>query len=233
MIYDPVYLIVVIVFAVVGLLVQFRLRRVFGEYGKIPLLSRLSGREIAEKMLRDHGISDVKIVSVEGQLSDHYNPMDKTVNLSREVYEGRSISAAAVAAHECGHAVQHAQSYAPLKMRSSLVPFVNFASTAMNFIYIGMIFLAASYQLYNQALIVIIVAQAVIALFALITLPVEIDASRRALAWLNGTGLSYGDEQQKAQIALRWAAMTYVVAALASIAQLLYFIMRFMGRREN
>ena len=232
MFYDPIYMAIVIFFMLIGLLVQFRLKNVFSSYSRVPLLSRLTGKQVAEKMLRDNGIYDVKVQSVPGRLTDHYNPADKTVNLSPEVYEGDSVASAAIAAHECGHAVQHAQSYAMLNFRSTLVPLVNFASRTMNFVYLAMIFLAFSYHMVNQALIIIIVAQSFITLFTLVTLPVEFDASRRALAWLNGSGLTYGEEQQKAQTALRWAAMTYLVAAMASVAQLLYFIMRFSGRRD-
>ena len=230
--FHPGYLALLIVFMVIGLLVQFKLKSVFSTFSKIPLRSGYSGKEIAEKMLRESGIFDVQVISTKGRLTDHYNPQDRTVNLSEEVYEGRSITAAAIAAHECGHAVQHAEHYSPLKLRSSLVPVVNFASTAMNFIYIGMFVLAFSYQLYNQALLVIIIAQAFITLFALITLPVELDASKRALAWINAAGITYGEEQEKAETGLRWAAMTYFVAALAAVAQLLFFIMQYSNRRE-
>lgn len=232
MFFDPVYLALLIVFMVIGLLVQFRLKSVFNAYSHIPLRSGQSGREIAEKMLRENGIYDVRVISTEGRLTDHYNPADKTVNLSADVYEGRSITAAAIAAHECGHAVQHAENYAPLKMRSALVPVVNVASMAMNFIYIAMFILAFSYHLYNQALLVIIIAQAFITLFALITLPVELDASKRALAWVNASGIARGEEHEKAATGLRWAAMTYFVAALAAVAQLVFFIMQYNNRRE-
>ncbi len=230
--FHPGYLALLIVFMVIGLLVQFRLKSVFSTFSKIPLRSGYSGKEIAEKMLRESGIFDVKVISTEGRLTDHYNPKDRTVNLSEDVYEGRSITSAAIAAHECGHAVQHAEHYSPLKLRSSLVPVVNFASTAMNFIYIGMFVLAFSYQLYNQALLVIIIAQAFIALFALVTLPVELDASKRALAWISAAGITHGEEQEKAEKGLRWAAMTYFVAALAAVAQLLFFIMQYSGRKD-
>lgn len=232
MFFNPVYLALLIVFMVIGLLVQFRLKSVFSNFSKIPLRSGLSGMEIAEKMLRENGIYDVRVISTEGRLSDHYNPAERTVNLSADVYEGRSITAAAIAAHECGHAVQHAENYAPLKLRSSLVPVVNLASRAMNIIYIGMFILAFSYQMYNQALLVIIIAQAFITLFALITLPVELDASRRALAWVNSSGVARGEEHEKAEIGLRWAAMTYFVAALAAVAQLVFFIMQYSNRRD-
>lgn len=230
--FHPGYLALLIIFMVIGLLVQFRLKSVFGAFSKIPLRSGHSGKEIAEKMLRESGIYDVRVISTEGRLTDHYNPAEKTVNLSADVYEGRSITAAAIASHECGHALQHAENYAPLKLRSSLVPVVNFASTAMNFIYIGMFILAFSYQLYNQALLVIIIAQAFITLFALITLPVELDASKRALAWVNAAGITRGEEHTKAETGLRWAAMTYFVAALAAVAQLVFFIMQYSNRRD-
>ncbi len=232
MIFDPILLVITIVFMVIGLVVSARLKSVFSEYSKEPLSSGLSGKEVAEKMLRDHGIFDVKVISVEGQLTDHYNPLTKTVNLSNDVYNGRNIAAAAVAAHECGHAVQHAAAYAPLKMRSALVPVVNFSSRMMNFVFIGMIFFAASYHLYNQALLLYIVLQAAITLFTVITLPVEYDASRRALAWLDQVHLTRGEEYGKAKTALGWAASTYLVAALASIATLLYYIMRYTGSRD-
>lgn len=230
--FDPLYVIILVFFMVLGMIVSGRLKSVFAEYSRIPLSFRLSGREIAEKMLRDNGIFDVKVISVEGQLTDHYNPIDKTVNLSHDVYNGRNIAAAAVAAHECGHAIQHATAYAWLNLRSTLVPIVNFSNRMMNFIFIAMFIFGAVTALYNQALLIIIVLQAAITLFSLVTLPVEIDASQRALAWLNASRLTAGEEQQRATTALKWAAGTYVVAALASVATLLYFIMQYMGRRD-
>lgn len=187
----------------------------------------MSGKEIAERMLNDHGIYDVSVVSVGGTLTDHYNPSNKTVNLSPEVYSGRSVAAAAVAAHEVGHAVQHAEAYAPLTMRSKLVPIVNFGTKMMNFVFLGMLFLAYSYSLYNQALLVIIIGQALITLFTFITLPVEFDASRRALVWLDGAQVTDAEEYDKASIALKWAASTYVVAAIGAITTLLYYVMRY------
>jgi hypothetical protein len=232
MFFNPVYLLLIIIFMVIGLAVQARLKNVFNTFGRIPLRSGLTGREVAEKMLRENGIYDVRVISTEGRLSDHYNPNDKTVNLSADVYEGNSITSAAIAAHECGHAVQHAANYSPLKLRTALVPIVNFASKAMNIIYIAMFILAFSYHLFNQALLAIIIAQAFVTLFALVTLPVEIDASKRALAWLNNTGMARGEEHEKAEIALRWAAMTYFVAAMAAVAQLVYFIMQYNNRRN-
>jgi len=230
--FDPLYLVMIIFFMVVGMIVSGRLKSVFKKYSQVLLSSGLSGKEVAEKMLRDNNIFDVKVISVEGQLTDHYNPLDKTVNLSHDVYHGQSISAAAVAAHECGHAVQHATAYAWLNLRSTLVPVVNFSNRMMNYIFIAMFLFGAVFHLYNQALLVIIVLQAAITLFSLVTLPVEIDASQRALVWLNTSRITKGEEQQQATTALKWAAGTYVVAALASVATLLYFIMQYMGRRD-
>jgi len=232
MMFDPILLVITIVFMVIGMIVSGRLKSVFAEYSKERLSSGLSGKEVAEKMLRDNGIFDVKVISVEGKLTDHYNPMDKTVNLSTDVHNGVNIAAAAVAAHECGHAVQHAAAYAPLKMRSTLVPIVNFSNKLMNFVIIGMMIFAFTAHLYNQALLVIIVLQSAITLFTLITLPVEYDASRRALAWLDQVHLTSGDEYGKAKTALSWAASTYLVAALASIATLMYYVMRYTGSRD-
>lgn len=234
MLFDPILLILTIVFMVIGMAVSARLKNRFALYSEMPNPFRTSGKEIAERMLRDHGISDVKVISVEGQLTDHYNPKEKTVNLSADVYEGRNVSAAAVASHEVGHAVQHAQAYTWLGLRSKLVPVVNISSTLMNFVLIAMAFFAFTLHLYNQALIVVIVLQAAITLFSLVTLPVEFDASKRALAWLEQTGMMRGGrEHDAAKDALKWAASTYVVAALASLATLFYFIMRFMGSRRE
>ncbi len=230
--FDPVLLGLVIVFAIIGFLVSRRLKSVFEEYSKMPLSSGMTGAQVAEKMLRDNNIYDVKIESVPGKLTDHYNPANKTVNLSPEVYSGRSVSAAAVAAHECGHAVQHAVEYPWLQMRSQLVPIVNFSSRALNFVYIAMIFLAFFSGLYAQMLLLIIIFQTAITLFSVITLPVEMDASNRALAWLNQSGLTRGAEHEGAKTALNWAGRTYIVAALASLTTLLYYIMRYMGSRD-
>lgn len=232
MYFDPILLILAVIFGIAGFVASSRLKSVFEKYSKVPLRTGMTGKEIAEKMLNDNNIYDVKVVSVPGKLTDHYNPMDKTVNLSPEVYNGRSISAAAVSAHECGHAVQHAQAYAPLQLRSKLVPVVNMSNKVLNFVYIGMILLAFSYQIYNQALIIIIACQAFITLFSVITLPVEFDASQRALIWINGAGVTDRDGEHKAAIALKWAASTYVVAALASIATLLYYILRYTSNRD-
>ncbi|MFH1004462.1 MAG: zinc metallopeptidase [Bacteroidota bacterium] len=231
--FDPILMVITLVFMGIGLLVSNRLKQKFTKYSQKNLSSGLSGKDVAEKMLRDNGIMDVKITSVEGKLTDHYNPLTKTINLSHDVYEGRNVASAAVAAHECGHAVQHAFAYSWLQMRSALVPVVNISAKAMNFIFIASIFLAFSYQLFNQMLVLIIICQGMVTVFSLITLPVEIDASKRALVWLNTSNITRGTEHEQAKDALNWAAKTYLVAALASLANLLYFIMLLMGRRRD
>lgn len=213
-----------IVIAVVSFIVQWRFKSKFKQYAEMPLLSGLTGQEVAERMLRDSGIYDVKVISVDGQLTDHYNPETKTVNLSPDVFYSRSVAAAAVAAHECGHAVQHAASYSWLSLRSSLVPVTNVASTIVQFtLFIGVMLLAFAH---NPLVLAIGVAGlAIVTLFAFITLPVEFDASNRALAWLNNnyTVMQTREEHEQAKDALWWAAMTYVVAALGSLATLLYY----------
>jgi Zn-dependent membrane protease YugP len=205
------------------------LKSKFNKYSKIPLDNGMSGREVAERMLRDNGITDVRIGSVEGQLTDHYNPADKTINLSPEVYNGRSISSAAVAAHETGHAVQHAKAYAWLGFRSKLVPTVSFASKWVQWILLAGILMVRTFP---ALLLVGIVLFALTTVFSFITLPVEIDASRRALAWLSNAGITSYQNHDKAQDALKWAAYTYVIAALGSLATLLYYIMIFTGSRR-
>ena len=214
---------------VMSMIVSMTLKSKFNKYSKIPLDNGMSGREVAEKMLRDNGITDVKIGSVEGQLTDHYNPADKTINLSREVYEGRSISSAAVAAHETGHAVQHARAYAWLGFRSSLVPVVSFTSKWVTWVLLAGVLLIRTFP---SLLLVGIILFAFTTLFSFITLPVEIDASRRALAWLSNSGITSYQNHDKAQDALKWAAYTYVIAALGSLATLLYYIMIFTGSRR-
>lgn len=215
-------------FALIGMLVKGQLIRRFKEYSKLPISSGLTGREVAEKMLRDNNIADVRIVEAKGFLSDHYNPLDKTVALSPEVYHQNSIAAAAVAAHECGHAVQHATAYTWLKMRSALVPVVQFSSSIMQWVIMaGLIFVIS----FPELLLVGIILYATTTLLSLITLPVEFDASNRALVWLNGSNIVSSPQHEKAANALKWAASTYVVAALASIASLLYLIMIYLGRR--
>ena len=209
--------------------IGYKLKKKFREYSEIGIGQNLSGKEIAEKMLRDHGIYDVQVVSVEGELTDHYNPLNKTVNLSPDVYYGRNISAAAVAAHECGHAVQHATAYAFLQMRSKLVPIVSFSSNWLQWVLLGGVLLIG---VFPYLLLFGIFMFALTTLFSFITLPVEIDASSRALAWLGNSRLATDDQYYKAKDALKWAARTYVVAALSSLAMLLYYVMIFLGRRN-
>lgn len=221
---------IIILVMLVSWLVSFRLKSKFNEYSQVPLSSGLTGRQVAEKMLHDHGIYDVKIISVEGFLTDHYNPIDKTVNLSPEVYHGTSVAAAAVAAHECGHAVQHAQAYVWLGMRSKLVPVVSVASRWMQWILLAGVLLL---NVFPWLLLFGILLFASTTLFAFITLPVEFDASARALAWLNHTHLTRGSQHEQAKDALKWAALTYVVAAIGSLATLLYYINIFLGRRND
>jgi Zn-dependent membrane protease YugP len=221
--------VIFIVFMVLSWLVSATLKSKFSKYSKIPLDNGMSGKEIAEKMLHENGIYDVRIESVQGQLTDHYNPADKTVNLSPEVYSGRSISSAAVAAHECGHAVQHAKAYAWLGFRSSLVPAVSFVSKWVQWILLAGILMIKTFP---ALLLVGIGLFAITTLFSFITLPVEIDASRRALAWMSNSGVTSYQNHDKAQDALKWAAYTYVIAALGSLATLLYYISIFSGSRR-
>ena len=223
---------IIIFFMIVGAFVSNRLKNKF-KISSVPLENGMTGKEIAEKMLLDYGINDVKVVSVPGKLTDHYNPQDKTINLSPDVYNKNSIAAAAVSAHECGHAVQHATAYAWLQMRSALVPAVAFSSKMLNFIFI-MMFLGAGFLGWfglNTALLTIIIFQAAITLFTLVTLPVEFDASNRALVWLKKSNITNESNHVMAQDALKWAAGTYVVAALASLTQLFYYIMLYMKNR--
>lgn len=217
------------VFVLISYLVSNRLKSKFKKYSKIPLRSGLTGREVAEKMLADNGIYNVKVISTPGKLSDHYNPLDRTVNLSREVYSGRSIAAAAVAAHECGHAVQHAKAYSFLKMRSTLVPIVSISSKYMQWILlIGIL----TVENVPGILFAGIIMFATTTLFSFITLPVEFNATKRALVWLDRTGLTSGQEHTYARDALKWAATTYVVAAIGSLATLLYYVWIFLARRS-
>lgn len=227
----PSIMLVSILFIGLSLVVSMILRGKFKTYGKIPLSNGLTGRQVAEKMLKENGIYDVQVTSVQGFLSDHYNPVNKTVNLSPEVYNSSSIAAAAVAAHECGHAVQHAQAYAWLTMRSKLVPAVQFSSGIINIaLLVGVALALAGMPIF---LLIAIGLLAVTVVFSLITLPVEFDASRRALAWLNGTNVANSAEYPKAKDALNWAAMTYVVAALAAVVNLLQYIMLFLNSRDR
>jgi uncharacterized protein len=227
----PGIMLVSFLFIGISLIVSMILKGKFSKYSKIPLANGMSGKQIAEKMLRENGIYDVKVTASQGFLSDHYNPANKTVNLSPEVYEGTSISAAAVAAHECGHAVQHANSYSWLTMRSRLVPVVQLTSNIVNIVLIIGVIMAASGN--TTLLLVGIAMMAVTVLFTLITLPVEFDASKRALAWLETTNVTNTSEYPKAKDALKWAATTYVVAALAAVVTLVQYIMVFLGSRDR
>jgi len=220
-------------FMLLGMFVQFRLKSKFAQYSKMPASSGLTGREVAEKMLRDNGIYNVQVVSVDGFLSDHYDPIKRTVNLSPDVYNGNHISAAAVAAHECGHAVQHATAYNMLMLRSRLVPAVQISSTLSQWVIIAGLGILGFGGGSTTVLLIGIILFAVSTLFSLITLPVEFDASARALKWLNGANITTSNEQQDAKDALKWAAMTYVVAALASIAMLVQYILIFMARSQD
>ncbi|MEO6667832.1 MAG: zinc metallopeptidase [Ferruginibacter sp.] len=222
-----------VIFMLIGMAVQFKLKSRFSEYSKIPTGSGLSGREVAQKMLKDNGIYDVQVTSVQGSLTDHYNPVNKTVNLSADVYEGRSIASAAIAAHECGHAVQHATAYSMLTLRSKLVPAVQISTNLSQWIIIiGLGFMG--FGTGNPTILLIgIVLFAVTTIFTLITLPVEFDASARALAWLESSRIANATEKEKAKDALKWAALTYVVAALASLATLVQYILIYQQRSRD
>lgn len=216
----------------IGWMVSSRLKSKFKEYSQVHLTKDLTGAEIARLMLADNKINDVQVTCVEGQLTDHYDPTTKTVNLSQEVFHGRNAAATAVASHECGHAVQHATAYAMLQLRSTLVPVQNISAKVLNFMMMAMIFgsiFASSILPMKTALLVIIVCYAAFALFALVTLPVEFDASRRALAWVKTRNIVTTGEYDMAQDALKWAAMTYVVAAIGAVTTLAYYVMMYLG----
>jgi hypothetical protein len=217
------------IFMLLSWLISAQLKSKFKKYSKVPINYNLTGKEVAEKMLRENGILDVTVVSTPGQLSDHYNPVNKTVNLSPEVYNSSNVAAAAVAAHECGHAVQHATAYSFLQLRSSLVPVVSFSSKWVQWILLGGILMINTFP---SLLLIGIILFGITTIFSFITLPVEIDASRRAVIWLNTTGITNAQTHDNAVDALKWAAYTYVVAALGSLATLLYYIMIFTGRRS-
>lgn len=227
----PSIMFVSLLFIGISMLVSYILKRRFAAFSKIPLSARLTGKEVAEKMLRENGIYDVKVVSVTGFLSDHYNPMNRTINLSPEVYNNYSVAAAAIAAHETGHAVQHATAYSWLTLRSKLVPAVQFSSTLVNWILLIGVIMASSGN--STLLLVGIGLFALTVLFSLVTLPVEFDASRRALGWLQTTNVTTASEYPKAKNALTWAAMTYVVAALAAVVTLVQYILIYMGGRDR
>ena len=223
------YLILIGVSSLASWFVGHMLKKRFDEYSQIPVSP--SGAEVARQMLRDAGINDVEIISTPGQLTDHYNPADRTVNLSESVYAQRNVAAAAVAAHECGHAIQHAKAYAPLQMRSALVPMVSLASRFTQILLIaGMVMMALSGS--TLVMWIAVATMAAATLFSVVTLPVEFDASRRALAWIEGSGIGQQMEHDRAKNALFWAAMTYVVAALAAIGQLAYYVMMLLNRRD-
>jgi hypothetical protein len=228
----PISIIVIsLLFMALGMIVQSTLKRKFKTYSQVPTSSGLSGKEIAEKMLSDNGIHDVSVVSVQGFLSDHYDPSKKTVNLSPDVYAGKNVSAAAVAAHECGHAVQHAQAYSMLKLRSALVPLVQISSNLAQWVILIGLGLFTVGGGNSTVLLIGIILFATSTLFSIITLPVELDASARALKWLDSSHITLGKEHDNAKDALKWAALTYIVAALASIAMLLQYIMIYNDRR--
>jgi Zn-dependent membrane protease YugP len=222
--------IIFIGFMILSWIVSLQMKSRFKKYSKIPLANGMTGRDVVEKMLRDHGITNVKVGSVEGQLTDHYNPIERTINLSKEVYNGSNIAAAAVAAHECGHAVQHANAYAWLGFRSKLVPTVSFASKYVQWILLAGILLV---QRFPGILIFGVGLFALTTIFSIITLPVEVNASKRALVWLRNSGITTYETHEKAEDALRWAAYTYFIAALGSIATLMYYVMILVGARNN
>lgn len=223
-----IFLVVLLPLMLIGMLIQNRLRSKFKEFSQVAPSSGLSGAQIAEKMLHDNGIYDVQVVSVPGQLSDHYNPLTKTVNLSEDVFHGRSVAAAAIAAHECGHAVQHHTAYAWLTLRSKLVPVVQFSSNKVQWILLGGVLMLNTFP---QLLLIGIALFALTTLFSFITLPVEFDASNRAIAWINKSNVMTNVDHSKVKNLLGWAASTYVVAAVSSLATLLYYVMIFNNRR--
>ncbi|MCL2072936.1 MAG: zinc metallopeptidase [Marinilabiliaceae bacterium] len=228
-------LIIFIVFALLSWIVSAQLKRRFKKYSSISIGGDMSGAEVAQQMLNDNGIFDVQVLSSSGHLSDHYNPANKSVNLSGDVYNGRNVSAAAVSAHECGHAIQHAKGYAPLKIRSTLVPLQNVSAKVLNVIFIAMFAGAIALPSlipFDIALIIIIICYSIFTLFSIITLPVELNASRRALLWLTNSGITTQHNHKQAKDALKWAAYTYLIATLSSLATLIYYIFLFVNRRN-
>ena len=224
------YFVLTLLMMFLSLAIQQKLKSKFNHYKKLHLGNRLSGREVAERMLQDHGIADVQIVQVDGELTDHYNPINKTVNLSKEVYYGENAAAAAVAAHECGHAVQHATAYSMLQLRSKLVPLQNVSATILNVVIFGAAFVGFGFGGSAQWIMGIVLAcYAVITVFSMVTLPVEFDASKRALVWMKQNNMVSAAELEGAQDSLKWAAMTYVAAAAGALVNLLYFLLQFIG----
>jgi uncharacterized protein len=230
--FDIGYLIIMGVFTVIGMLISGRLKSKFTHYSQIPVRSGRSGYQIANDMLSHYGIRDVQVVEGQGFLSDHYNPQSKIIALSPDVYHGRSISAAAVAAHECGHAVQHAEAYSMLTLRSRLVPVVQFSSNIQQFLFMGAMMGIGS-SMGGTLMLIVVATFGITALFSLVTLPVEFDASNRALAWLDNSGQMQGTEYEGAKDALWWAAMTYVTQALSALIMFLYFLLRMVGSSED
>jgi Zn-dependent membrane protease YugP len=224
-------MVISVVFLIIGMILSNVLKSKFNKYAQVPMTNGMSGQEVAAAMLQHYGLNNVRITQVEGQLTDHYNPQDRTVNLSYDVYHGRHVSAAAVASHECGHAVQHATAYSMLQFRSTMVPIVNIAAGMQQYLFM---FGIAGFALMKNPIVLIIalVAFGITTLFSLVTLPVEFDASRRALAWLDNTGVARGAQYDGAKDALTWAAMTYVSAALAALVQLLYLLWSVFGSRD-
>ena len=228
------YWVLIIGIAAVSWLVQWNLKRKFEKYSKIPLGNGMSGKDVAELMLRENGISDVRVLSTSGMLTDHYNPANKTINLSEGVYASNSVAAAAVAAHETGHALQHAQAYAPLKLRSTLVPAVNFSNQWVSWLLLGgMILMGNGSRIGTTILAIGVVLYGLVMLFSFITLPVEINASQRALTWLSRSGITNSYNDEAAKDALKSAAYTYVVAAIGSLLTFLYYLMILLGGRRN
>ncbi len=228
-------LIIGIVFMLISYLVSSRLKSKFRKYSQTTLRSNMSGAEVAQSMLQDHGLHDVTITCQKGELTDHYNPTNKTVNLSEQVFYGRNAAAAAVAAHECGHAVQHARAYGPLEFRSALVPVQNVSAQIINVVFMAMLFgaiLLPTVIPYSTAILIIIGCYTIFTLFAFVTLPVEFDASKRALQWMTDKGIASSQDHYMAKDALKWAAMTYVVAAIGSLVTLLYYVFLFLGSRD-
>lgn len=225
------YIVITGIMSVIGMLVSNTLKSKFARYSKVPTESRKTGKEVAEEMLRYYGITDVRVLPAKGMLTDHYNPADKTVNLSEVVYDSNSVAAAAVAAHECGHAIQHATAYPMLKFRSAIVPVVQIAASLQQYLLLFALGLFGT-QGNPTVLLITIMVFGVTTLFSLVTLPVEFDASKRALVWIENTGIARGAELEGAKDALKWAAMTYVAAALSSLVLLLFLVMKFMGSRD-
>lgn len=229
-------MVISVIFMFIGMAVSFNLKRKFQKYSQIPSQRGLTGKDIAEQMLKDNGITDVKVISVHGELTDHYNPMYKTVNLSADVYNGRNAAAAAIAAHECGHAVQHATAYGPLTLRSKLIPLQNASGMILNVIMMGTVFGGAFlFEVFpiDLVLIIICAAYGMIALFSFVTLPVEFDASKRALTWIENSGISTVEEHERSKDALKWAALTYVVAALGALTTVIYYLTILLNRRKD